>query len=515
MSATTSSTVDDVVRRSATRHPDRTALVFADRSWTYVELDAAVTRAAAHLLSLGLGRGDRVATVGVNSDAYLLAFLGCARAGLVHVPINYALTGPELRYLLQNSGARVALVDTALRDGVEAVRGDTALEQVLVLHGTDDAVLESWRSGPVPDLAVERADTELVQLLYTSGTTSLPKGAMMTHRALVHEYVSSIVGLDLREDDAPLHSMPLYHSAQMHVFLLPGLAVGASNHLLEAPDLDAVLERVPRDGITSLFFPPTVWVGLANHPGLADADLRSLRRAYYGASIMPVPVLERLQARLPEVGFYNCFGQSEIGPLATVLRPEEHAQRPDSVGRSVLFVETRVVDADLQDVPPGELGEVVYRSPQLCTGYWGKPEETAEAFAGGWFHSGDLVRSDDEGYLFVVDRIKDVVNTGGVLVASREVEDALYGHAAVAEVAVVGLPHQRWIEAIAAVVVLKEDIEPQALIDYAKGRLAPHKVPKSVHPIDELPKNASGKVLKRELRRQLGGSESAVGRVAG
>ena len=198
-----------------------------------------------------------------------------------------------------------------------------------------------------------------------------------------------------------------------------------------------------------------------------------------------------------------------------MLRPEEHAQRPDSVGRSVLFVETRVVDADLQDVPPGELGEVVYRSPQLCTGYWGKPEETAEAFAGGWFHSGDLVRSDDDGYLFVVDRIKDVVNTGGVLVASREVEDALYGHAAVAEVAVVGLPHERWIEAIAAVVVLKEDVEPQALIDYAKGRLAPHKVPKSVHPIDELPKNASGKVLKRELRRRLGGSESAVGGVAG
>jgi fatty-acyl-CoA synthase len=257
-----------------------------------------------------------------------------------------------------------------------------------------------------------------------------------------------------------------------------------------------------------------VWVGLANHPGLAAADLTSLRRAYYGASIMPVPVLERLRERLPDVGFYNCFGQSEIGPLATVLRPEEHAARPDSVGRSVLFVETRVVDADMHDVAAGELGEVIYRSPQLCMGYWGKPEETAEAFAGGWFHSGDLVRIDDEGYMFVVDRIKDVVNTGGVLVASREVEDALYGHAAVVEVAVVGLSHERWIEAIAAVVVLREDVEPDALIAYAKDKLAPHKVPKSVHRVDELPKNASGKVLKRELRRQLGGSESAVGQVS-
>jgi fatty-acyl-CoA synthase len=353
-----------------------------------------------------------------------------------------------------------------------------------------------------------------VQLLYTSWHDVAAQGSDADPPRALHEYVSCIAALDLSADDVPLHTMPLYHSAQMHVFLLPGLAVGATNHLEEAPDLGVTLERVPREGITSLFFPPTVWVVLANHPGLAAADLTSLRRAYYGASIMPVPVLERLRERLPDVGFYNCFGQSEIGPLATVLRPEEHAARPDSVGRSVLIVETRVVDADMHDVAAGELGEVIYRSPQLCTGYWGKPEETAEAFAGGWFHSGDLVRIDDQGYMFVVDRIKDVVNTGGVLVASREVEDALYGHAAVVEVAVVGLPHDRWIEAIAAVVVLREDVEPDALIAYAKDRLAPHKVPKSVHRVDELPKNASGKVLKRELRRQLGGSESAVGQVS-
>ena len=507
------STVGAVLKRTAGRIPGRLALTFADRRWTYAELDRGADRVAAALLGLGLAHGDRVAAFGKNSDAYLLLYLGCARAGLVHVPVNFNARGDELAYLLTQSEPAAAFVDAALIEHVEAVE-----DRLGELHrgALRDDVLAWALDDDAPEHAEDGVrDDDLVQLLYTSGTTSQPKGAMLTHRALVHEYASCIAALDITADDAPLHTMPLYHSAQMHVFLLPGLAVGATNHLLEAPDLDAVLERVPRDGITSLFFPPTVWVGLANHPGLADADLRSLRRAYYGASIMPVPVLERLQARLPEVGFYNCFGQTEIGPLATVLRPEEHAQRPDSVGRSVLFVETRVVDADLQDVPPGELGEVVYRSPQLCTGYWGKPEETAEAFAGGWFHSGDLVRSDDDGYLFVVDRIKDVVNTGGVLVASREVEDALYGHAAVAEVAVVGLPHERWIEAIAAVVVLKEDVEPQALIDYAKGRLAPHKVPKSVHPIDELPKNASGKVLKRELRRRLGGSESAVGGVAG
>ena len=328
---------------------------------------------------------------------------------------------------------------------------------------------------------------------------------MLTHRALVHEYVSCLIALDLDERDVPLHSLPLYHSAQMHVFMLPYLAIGATNHLVEAPDATDILRRVERDRVNSVFAPPTVWVGVANHPELRTRDLTALRKVYYGASIMPVPVLRALRGALPGVGFYNCFGQSEIGPLATVLRPEEHDARPDSAGRPVLFVQIRVVDGDMKDVPVGELGEVVYRSPQLCEGYWDKPEETEAAFAGGWFHSGDLVRADAEGYLYVVDRIKDVINTGGVLVASREVEEALYAHPAVGEVAVIGLPHERWIEAITAVVVPKGRVTPEELIAFARERLAVHKVPKAVHVVDELPKNPSGKLLKRELHERFGG----------
>ncbi|MTD13324.1 AMP-binding protein [Nakamurella sp. YIM 132087] len=503
-----SSTVDDVVRRSAGRHPDRAALVFADRSWTYAELDAGVSRAAAHLLSLGLVKGDRVATVGANSDAYLLAFLGCARAGLVHVPVNYALTGGELSYLLRQSGSRVALVDPALRETVESVRADTAVEQVLVLHGAPGAVLEGWAEGPVPELETAVVDTDLVQLLYTSGTTALPKGAMMTHRALVHEYLSCVVGLDFTAVGSQLVCMPLYHSAGMHVFLLPGLMVGMTNHLLPRPDVPAVLGMVAEHRIEALFLAPTVWVPLANHPDLATADLSSLRQAYYGASIMPVPVLQRLQQQLPGLGFYNCFGQSEIGPLACVLRPEEHAERPESCGRPVVFVETRVVDEEGADVPAGESGELLYRSPQLCTGYWDNPEASEQAFAGGWFHSGDMVRADEAGYLTVVDRIKDVINTGGVLVASREVEDALYTHEAVAEVAVIAQPDERWIEAVTAVVVLREgrvgdDDLAAELIAHARSTLAPFKIPKRVHFVADLPRNQSGKLLKRVLRDDI------------
>ncbi|TVT20591.1 acyl-CoA synthetase [Amycolatopsis acidiphila] len=485
-----SSTVADILRRSASKTPERVALRFADRQWTYAELDDAVSRASAHLLGLGLTKGDRVAAYGKNSDAYLIGFLACARAGLVHVPVNYNLTGGELRYLLEQSGSSVVLADPALAGNVTGT--------VLLLRDSEDSLLAHAMSGEVPEIDVEVADTDLVQLLYTSGTTSRPKGAMMTHRALVHEYLSCIAGLDLTEHDVPLHVMPLYHSAQLHVFLLPWLAVGAENTLLEVPEPGEVLRRLSQDGHGAFFAAPTLWVALANHPDFAP--LPALRKAYYGASIMPGPVLQRLREAMPELGFYNCFGQSEIAPLATILGPADHEDRPDSAGRPALFVELRVVDSDGNDVPPGELGEVVYRSPQLCLGYWDKPEETVEAFRGGWFHSGDLVRQDEQGYIYVVDRIKDVINTGGVLVASREVEDALYTHPAVGEVAVIGVPDEKWIEAITAVVVSKGDVTEEELLTHARGRLSAFKVPKAIRFVEELPRNASGKILKRELR---------------
>ncbi|MGH3437003.1 MAG: acyl-CoA synthetase [Sciscionella sp.] len=497
-----SSTVSDVVRRSAARTPERVALRFAERAWSYAELDAAVSRAAGALLQLGVGAGDRVAAYGKNSDAYLIGFLACARVGLVHVPINYNLTGEELGYLLRQSTAAAVLVDPTLETEVAAVAPDL---RRMLLRDAPGSLLEAARSGEIPEFDVQVTDADLVQLLYTSGTTSRPKGAMMTHRALLHEYVSCITALDLSETDEPLHVMPLYHSAQIHVFIMPYLMVGATNYLLEAPDPGDILRRIEQQRHGSFFAAPTLWVALANHPELSTRDLGSLRKAYYGASIMPVPVLERLRDTLPGLGFYNCFGQSEIAPLATVLRPEEHSEGLlESAGRPVLFVELRVVDDEGNDVQTGELGEVVYRSPQLCIGYWDKPEETEDAFRGGWFHSGDLVRADADGYIFVVDRIKDVINTGGVLVASREVEDALYTHTEVAEVAVIGLPDARWIEAVTAVVVVKSPVTEADLLAHVRGKLAGFKLPKRIELVDQLPRNASGKLLKRVLRDQFG-----------
>jgi fatty-acyl-CoA synthase len=491
------STVDGVLRRSARRTPARVAVEYGDRSWTYAELDDAVSRAATVLLDQGLAPGDRVGAYGHNSDAYLIAFLACARAGLVHVPVNQNLTGDDLAYVVGQSGSTLVLADEGLAgqlpDGVRS----------LPLRDTGDSLLARLAAARPYDGPEPRGE-DLVQLLYTSGTTALPKGAMMTHRALVHEYLSAITALDLSAGDRPVHSLPLYHSAQMHVFLLPYLAVGATNIVLDAPDGDRILDLVEAGLADSLFAPPTVWIGLAGRDDFATRNLDGLRKAYYGASIMPVPVLERIRARLPKLAVYNCFGQSEIGPLSMVLAPDEHKGRMDSCGRPVLFVDARVVDENGEDVPDGTPGEIVYRSPQLCEGYWDKPEETAEAFRDGWFHSGDLAVRDAHGYYTIVDRVKDVINSGGVLVASRQVEDALYTHPEVAEAAVVGLPDDRWIEAVTAFVVPRGEVTEAELIAHARERLAHFKAPKRVVFVAELPRNASGKILKRELRDRYG-----------
>jgi fatty-acyl-CoA synthase len=515
----TRDTVGDVLRRAARRFRGRTALRFGPRRWSFADLDRAADRVARALLGAGLSRGDRVVAYGRNSDGYLLLWLGCARTGLVHVPANYALTATELAYILGQCGARALFHDPALTAAAEQ---DTPLRGTLAegagaldaLAAALDPALDRPGEAP-PDDGL--ADADLVQIIYTSGTTGAPKGAMMTHRAYLAEYAGAAEALDYGAGDRALAALPLYHTAQMHAFTMPQLLVGAETLLIEAPEPAHVLALIEAERITSFFAPPTAWIALLRHPEFGARDLSSLRRVYYGAAIMPVPVLHELRARLPNAHPYNCYGQSEIAPLATVLRPEEHEARPASVGRPVSTVETRIVDAAMRDVPPGERGEIVHRSPQLLTGYWGRPDETEAAFEGGWFHSGDVGTMDAEGYITIVDRTKDVINTGGVLVASREVEDAILTHPAVSECAVVGLPDPRWVEAVTAVVVLRpgHSAGEAELVEHARPILAAFKLPKRVILADSLPRNTAGKLLKRELRAAYGGRAEALPGVAG
>jgi fatty-acyl-CoA synthase len=268
------------------------------------------------------------------------------------------------------------------------------------------------------------------------------------------------------------------------------------------PVPDNILSLLAGHRISSFFAPPSIWIALLRSPAFDATDLSALAKGYYGASIMPVEVLKEMARRLPQVRLWNFYGQTEIAPLATVLKPEDQLRKAGSAGRAVLNVETRVVDDAMRDVAPGEVGEIVHRSPQLLTGYFNDKERTAAAFEGGWFHSGDLAIIDEEGYITVVDRKKDMIKTGGENVASREVEETIYRLEGVSEVAVVGLPHPYWIEAVTACIVVKSGhaLTEEAVIAHCRAEMAHFKVPKKVVFVDALPKNPSGKLLKRELR---------------
>jgi fatty-acyl-CoA synthase len=500
-------TMGDLLRRSAERYPDRTAIVDGELRRTYRELDDAVNRAANALAERGMGKGDRLALLGHNSYGFVVTYFACAKLGLICVPVNYMLGAGEVGYILEHSGATAMVAEDALVPLAEA--GIDAAGARIVVRGVigDDRAaweqLSDWTTHrDAAEPVVDLADDDPVELLYTSGTESRPKGTMLTSRSLIAQHTSCFVDGEMRPDDVEIHALPLFHSAQLHCFFTPSIHLGAVNVLLAKAEPAAMLAAVEAERATKLFCPPTVWIALMNHPDFDRRDLSSLRKGYYGASIMPVEVLAELGRRLPGVRLFNFYGQTEMSPVATVLRPEDQIRKAGSAGRPALSVETMVVDDDGRPVPAGSVGEIVHRSPQAMLGYWNDPAKTAETFRGGWLHTGDLGILDDEGYLYVVDRKKDMIKSGGENVASREVEEVIHAHPAVAEAAVFGIPHPRWIEAVAAVVVPRvgRELAADDVTAFCRERLAGFKTPRYVVVAGGLPKNPSGKILKRELR---------------
>ena len=508
--------VGDLLRRTARRYPGKLAVVAGERRITYAEFDAAVNRMAAALSARGLAKGDRLALLAHNSWQYAVTVFATARLGVVLVPVNFMLGADEIAFILRHSGASGMVVEDALAPTAEkaltaagvdgGVRGWIPLSGATPSAGWED-VDAWWTDGPdtPPDVLV--GDDDPLRLMYTSGTESRPKGVMLSSRSLIAQYVSCVVDGGMDADDVELHSLPMYHCAQLDCFFSVDVYLGATSVILPGPDPAAILATIARERVTKLFCPPTVWISLLRHPDFDTTDLSSLRKGYYGASAMPVEVLRELQRRLPDVQLWNFYGQTEMAPLATLLRPHEQLPRAGSAGRAALNVETMLVDDDGNAVPPGQVGEIVHRSPHAALGYYEDEDKTAEAFAGGWFHSGDLGVMTEDGYLTVVDRKKDMIKTGGENVASREIEEAIYELDGVAEVAVFGISHPHWIEAVTAVVVPKPGaaLTAEEIEAHARERLAGYKRPKYVVLADSLPKNPSGKILKRELRERHAG----------
>ena len=504
-------TIADALRRSALRLPAKTAIVCGNTGWTYAQFDALVTRIACALAERGLRVGDRVAVLARNSHGFAALRFALARIGAVLVPINFMLKADEVAYILRHAGAQTLATDSGLADLARAAAAlDTQVRDFIWLPSEDPtepvAGMVSFDelaacTAPLPEVTL--SSTDLAQIVYTSGTESTPKGAMLTHDAVLWQYVSCVVDAAIAADDLALHALPLYHCAQLDVFFGPAIYMGSTNIITSKPVPDNLLPLIAKHRITSFFAPPTVWIALLRSPLFETTDLSSLAKGYYGASIMPVEVLRELAARLPKVRLWNLYGQTEIAPLATMLGPDDQLRKPGSCGRAVLNVETRVVDDQLKDVSVGEVGEIVHRSPHLMLGYFHDDERTQAAFEGGWFHSGDLATIDDEGFITVVDRKKDMIKTGGENVASREVEEMIYRLPQVSEVAVIGLPDARWVEAVTAVVVLKagQTLTEADVIAHCTTHMASFKSPKRVVFADSLPKNPSGKLLKRELRQ--------------
>jgi fatty-acyl-CoA synthase len=494
----------EILARSAAGAPSAPALRFGPRDYTYGDLRDAVERLGAGLSARGVRPGDRVAAFGRNSDWYAITWLATQAIGAVHVPVNFTLNARELGHILTDSQAGWVVADADLLDTAARAAGSLNLV-VAVFEGTAGAfsIAELAGSTPAPGELPPPDATDLAQIAYTSGTESLPKGVMLTASGLTAQYVSCIVAGRYEPGDVAIHALPLYHCAQMHCFLMPYLYIGARNVILPGPKPTDVLDAVEAHQATAFFAAPTVWISLLRHPDFAVERLASLRKGYYGASIMPVEVVRELRAVLPDLQLWNYYGQTELGPLATCLQPEDQLRKPGSAGRPVLNVRTRIVDDDNRDVAPGEVGEIVHRSPQVTAGYWGKSdEEMAETFRDGWFHSGDLGVLDEDGFLTIVDRKKDMINSGGENISSREVEEILYEFPGVAEAAVVGLPHPRWIESVVAIVVARPGavLDEDELAEFARQRLAPYKTPRKVVLAPTLPRSASGKILKRELR---------------
>jgi fatty-acyl-CoA synthase len=327
---------------------------------------------------------------------------------------------------------------------------------------------------------------------------------MLSNRALMSQYFSCIIEGQYEKNDVSIHALPLFHCAQLHCFLMPFIYVGATNIILHKADPLEIMKDIEKYKANHMFAPPTVWIGLLNHPEFKNYHLGSLKKGAYGASIMPIEVIRQLNQAFAGMRLWNYYGQTEMSPVATILKPDDQFAKSGSAGKPVINVETRLMDDDGKFVSVGEVGEIVHRSGQVMTGYLNDPEKTVEAFQFGWFHSGDLGVMDNEGYLYVVDRKKDMIKTGGENVASREVEEVLYSHPEIAEAAVIGLPDPKWIEIVSAVVVPKNGakISDKDVIDFCKIRLAGFKCPKKVFIAKELVKNPSGKILKRELREK-------------
>ena len=494
-----------VLAHHATRTPDTAITVFDGETTTYGEMAERATALSAGLSARGVGPGDVVALLSYNCPEFLETIFAANHLGAIAMPINWRLAAPEVRYILEHSGARALVVDEDLVElGREATTG---LEGAMVRAGITASPPDGWevladlRTTPTREHAPAAAE-DLHRLMYTSGTTGRPKGVMLTHANLAWKNLAHIVEFGFTDADLGLACGPLYHVGALDLTTTSLIAAGATTILHRAFDAADVVDELERSRVTTVWLAPAMVNAIMALPDIEERDLSSVRVIINGGEKMPIPLIERIQRVFPSAWFADAYGLTETVSGDTFLDRDSIVTKLGSVGRPCLFLELDVWDDQGDPVAPGERGEIVLRGPKVFKGYWRNPEATEEAFAGGWFHTGDIGVLDEDGYLFIVDRLKDMIVSGGENIAGSEVERVLYEHEAVLEVAVVARPDEKWGEVPVAHVALREGATAteDELIEHCRAQLARFKVPKAITFIDALPRNPSGKVLKRELR---------------
>ena len=501
--------------RHALMQPGATALRFTGRTTTWAELSRRVAGLAGALHRRGVGSGDRVIVLMLNRPEFIEATLAVNQLGAIAVPVNFRLTPPELAYLVENCGAAVLITEPLLAPVAAAVRdlAPQVASVVVAESPTDDAVLGyedlvAEPGEPAPPVDIPADSPALI--MYTSGTTGLPKGAVLTHANLAGQALSALYTTTPGTDDVGFIGVPLFHIAGIGS-MLPPMTMGSPTviHPLGGFDAGDLLDVLAAEKVTGIFLVPAQWQAVCAEQQARPRQL-CLRTLSWGAAPASDTLLRQMAQTFPGCNILAAFGQTEMSPVTCMLAGVDAIRKLGSVGKVIPTVAARIVDEHMRDVPIGEVGEIVYRAPTLMAGYWNNPQATAEAFAGGWFHSGDLVRSDDEGYIWVVDRKKDMIISGGENVYCAEVENALAAHPAIAEVAVIGRPHHKWGEVPVAVVALSgPQPSPEELSDFLNERLARYKHPSAVEVVEALPRNPAGKVVKTELRARFGGPVSS------
>ena len=508
----------ELISRSAHLHPDKPALIFRDDALTYAQLDERTNRLANALVERGVRRGDSVAVLMLNRLEFVEAFFGCHKAGATPVPVNFRLVQDEVDYIIENSGAVGVIADEDLAERAASAAANVDAVRFHLAVGAAPASAEPYEdvlaAASADDPAVLVEEDDVASLMYTSGTTGRPKGAMLTHQNLFAQTVNWTHEVGGVSHEAVWRAgAPLFHIAGV-AGILPFLWLGGTAVLAPATEFDAgaAIEELRLRRVTHTFFVPTQWDIVCRHPE-ASSLASTLRVAIWGASPATRATLERMSETLRGVDILSNFGQTEMSPSTTWLKGDDAIRKMGSVGRRSINVEVRIVDDEMRDVPRGDVGEIVYRGPTVMKGYFGNEQATAEAFAGGWFHSGDLVREDADGYIYVVDRKKDMIISGGENVYPAEVETVLRAHGGVADVAVIGLAHPRWVETPFAVVVRApgSGVTERELIDHCREHLAGYKKPSGIVFVDELPRNAGGKVLKRALRETYADRSASFG----